>query len=177
MAIDPELEAFLAEGSPPVVATPGTANRHATDFFAAVAAALGKLGRRGLFLTGYPEQLPSLPGTILARRYVPFSSVLPRAAALVHHGGIGTTAQGLAAGIPQLIMPMGFDQPDNALRATRLGVGRWLAPGRFTVERVTEALDDLLGSPEVARAAAEYRERLGRENGIKVVCDVVEGLG
>ncbi len=172
---DAELETFLDTGTPPVVATPGSANRHATAFFSSVTAALGRLGRRGVFLTGYPEQLPAeLPATILARRYAPFSAVLPRSAALVHHGGIGTAAQGFAAGVPQLIMPMGFDQPDNALRAARLGVARWLAPPKFTADRVTAALAQLLDDPAVARATADYRDRLLRISGIQMACDLLE---
>lgn len=173
--VDPELAAFLDQGTPPIIASPGTANRHATAFFAAIQAALGRLGRRGLFLTGYPEQLPPhLPETILVRRYAPFSAVLPRAAALIHHGGIGTLAQGLAAGKPQLIMPMAFDQPDTALRATRLGVARWLAPPRFTAERVTAALGALLENSAVATAAASWRDRLRQVNGIEIACDLLE---
>ena len=172
---DLELTTFLAAGAAPVVVSPGTANRHATPFFAAALAALRRLGRRGLFLTGFPEQLPhDLPDSILHRAYAPFSTVLPRAAALVSHGGIGTMAQGFAAGIPQLVMPMAFDQPDNAVRATQLGVARWLAPARFTADRVTAALEDLLGNPAVARATAEQRDRLGQASGIRMACDLLE---
>ncbi|HEV8125314.1 MAG TPA: glycosyltransferase [Gemmatimonadales bacterium] len=173
--VDPELAAFLDQGTPPIIASPGTANRHATAFFAAIQAALGRLGRRGLFLTGYPEQLPpDLPSTILVRKYAPFSEVLPYAGAFIHHGGIGTLAQGLASGKPQLIMPMAFDQPDNALRATRLGVARWLSPAKFTAERVTSALGGLLESAAVATAGASWKERLRQVNGIEIACDLLE---
>ncbi len=175
-AADAGLEEFLRAGTPPVVVSPGSANRHAADFFAAAAGALQRVGRRGLFLSGYPEQIPPhLPETILYRAYAPFSDVLPRAAALVHHGGIGTMAQGFAAGIPQLIMPMAFDQPDNALRATRLGVARWLQPKHFTADRVTVALGELLGSAAVARVGGEYRERLRGVNGVERAADLLEG--
>lgn len=173
--VDPELAAFLDRGSAPIVASPGTANRHAAPFFAVVQAALTRLGRRGLFLTGYPEQLPpDLPETIAVRRYAPFSAVLPRAAAFIHHGGIGTLAQGMASGTPQLIMPMSFDQPDNALRATRLGVAHWLTPPRFTPDRVTTSLRDLLESPAVATAAASSRDRLREANGLELACNLLE---
>ena len=176
--LDAELSAFLESGTAPVVVFPGSANRHATPFFAAAAEALKQLGRRGLFLTGFVEQLPpDLPATILHRTYAPFSAVLPRSAALVHHGGIGTMAQGFAAGIPQLIMPMAFDQPDNAIRATELGVARWLRPTHFTAERVTAALRELLDDPAVARAAAGCRGRLQGLNGVGMTCDVLEEAG
>jgi len=175
--LDPELSAFLQGGTPPVVVFPGSANRHGRAFFAAAAAALQRLRRRGIFLTGYAEQLPpALPDSILQRSYAPFSAVLPRSAALVHHGGVGTMAQGFAAGLPQLIMPMAFDQPDNALRATRLGTARWLAPKRFTPERVTAALEELLDDPAVARATAEHQNRLRDVSGIRMACDMLERL-
>jgi rhamnosyltransferase subunit B len=176
MTPDAGLEEFLVGGTPPIVVSPGTANRHASAFFAAVQGALSRLGRRGIFLTGYPEQLPgALPETILVRRYIPFSLVLPRSAAFIHHGGIGTLSQGLAAGKPQLMMPMSYDQPDNAIRAERLGVARWLSPGRFTTERVTAELTALLDRPEVLTDAAGCAERLRQMNGIELACDLLEG--
>ena len=64
---------------------------------------------------------------------MPFSSVFPLCAAVVHHGGIGTCAQALAAGVPQLTMPLAFDQPDNATRLSRLGVARWIVLTSFAV--------------------------------------------
>lgn len=172
-----DLERFLAAGPPPVVFSPGSANRQASAFFAAAAGALRQIGRRGLFLTGFPEQLPrELPDSILHCSYVPFSAVLPRSAAFVHHGGVGSLAQGFAAGVPQLIMPMSFDQPDNALRAERLGVARWLMPGRFTAQRVARALTGLLRDPMVARAAAECRNRLRHVDGLAQAADHLELL-
>lgn len=174
--IDPELSAFIDAGSPPVVVSPGSANRHAQPFFAAATDALQRLGRRGIFLTGYPEQLPSpLPETIVYRKYAPFSTVLPRSALLIHHGGIGTLAQALASGVPHLIMPMAFDQPDNALRAASLGVARWLEPKKFTGDNVTRVLDDLLGSPGVATDVKKCREMLRGKSGIAMTCDLLEG--
>ena len=173
--IDPELSAFIDAGSPPVVVSPGSANRHAQPFFAAATEALRRLGRRGIFLTGYPEQLPSpLPGTIVYRKYAPFSTVLPRSALLIHHGGIGTLAQALSSGVPHLIMPMAFDQPDNALRAAALGVARWLEPKKFTADNVTRELDELLGSSTVAVKVKECRERLRGRSGIALACDLLE---
>ncbi len=86
---------------------------------------------------------------VRAFNYVPFSKVLPRAAALVHHGGIGTTAQALAAGVPQLVVPFAHDQPDNAARVRRLGVGDFLLPRRYRVGVVLQSLRRLLASSTV----------------------------
>src|SRR5262249_53944037 len=102
---------FLATGSPPLVFMPGSANAQAQDFFRAPVEACQRLGRRGLLLPRFPEQLPApLPPTIRHFNFIPFSQVLPQAAALVHHGGIGTSAQALAAGVPQVVMPLAHDQ-------------------------------------------------------------------
>src|SRR5262249_29005603 len=101
-----ELDAFLAAGPPPVAFTPGSANLHGRPFFEAASAACTRLGRRGLLLTRHPEQLPErLPEGVRHVAYAPFGLLLPKVGALVHHGGIGTSAQGMAAGVPQLVMP------------------------------------------------------------------------
>ena len=102
-----EVQRFLDQGSPPVVFTPGSANKFGTHFFAEGARACQLAGRRGLFLTQYPEQLPSsLPSGVQYCSYGPLSQLLPHCAALIHHGGIGTCAQALRAGIPQIIQPL-----------------------------------------------------------------------
>ena len=176
-AMSPELEAFLNSGPPPILFTPGSANRAAGQFFAAALAATERLGRRALFLTGYPDQLPpNLGAQVHHERYVPFSHVLPRCAAIVHHGGIGTCAQGLAAGIPQLTMPLGFDQPDNTTRLWRLGVGRWVVPSKFTGERVAGELSTLLGDPRTAEGCQRWAEEIRRSDPLEDTCSLLEAL-
>jgi UDP:flavonoid glycosyltransferase YjiC (YdhE family) len=173
--VDPALEDYLNEGDPPIVFTPGTANQHARRFFAAGAEATARLGRRAIFLTGYPDHLPiPLPNHVCHETYVPFSRVLPRCAGIVHHAGIGTCAQGLAAGIPQLTMPMGFDQPDNATRLQRLGVGAWVTPTKFTPARVASALERLLKDSGVAESCVRYRERVVAEQPLERTCELIE---
>lgn len=177
--VPPDLEEFLAEseaaGSPPIVFAPGSSNRQAGRFFAAAARACRFLGRRGILLTRYPEQLPPLlPEGVRHADYAPFSAVLPRAAALVHHGGIGTAAQALAAGRPQLVMPMTFDQPDNAMRLVQLDVARMLAPARFRGARVARELGALLESDAVARRCAEVAGRFDGINPVERTCDLIE---
>ena len=179
--VPPGLDAFLSEaedaGDPPVVFAPGSGNRQARRFFAAAADACRRLGRRGLLLTRYPEQLPSrLPGAVYHALYAPFSAVLPRSAALVHHGGIGTAGQALAAGLPQLVMPMTFDQPDNAVRLKRLGVARILGPECFTGVRVARDLDLLLGSNGPARRATEIARGFKGADPVSRTCDLIEAV-
>ena len=140
-----ELEQFLGAGDPPLVFTAGTAMVQAKQFFAVSAEVCRMTGRRGLLLTQFPEQLPAaLPSGVCHFDYVPFSQILPRCAALIHHGGMGTTAQAIAAGIPQLTVPFTHDQPDNALRIRRLGLGDFILPKVYTAARVIEKLDRLM---------------------------------
>jgi UDP:flavonoid glycosyltransferase YjiC (YdhE family) len=176
-ALSPGLQAFLDGGSSPILFTPGSANRAASQFFAAALDATRRLGRRALFLTPYSEQLPAAPGTDAWHEpYVPFSHVLPRCAAIVHHGGIGTCAQGLAAGVPQLTMPLGFDQPDNTTRLWRLGVGRWVRPHLFSDERVAAELAVLLGDARVTERCGHWAQEVRRSDPVGATCAVLEEL-
>ena len=177
--IEPDLDLFLAEGRDrPVVFVAGSGNRQASRFFAAATDACHRLGRRGLLLTKFREQIPtSLPAGIRHADYAPLSEVLPRAAALVHHGGIGTAAQTLRAGCPQLVTPMTFDQPDNAARLVRLGVGRTVSPGAFTGARVAQELETLLGSDDVASACRDVAQRFEGIDPVTQTCELIEAVG
>lgn len=153
-ALQPELLAFLAAGERPVVFTPGSANLQADTFFEVAATAVKSLGCRAVFVTRDPGQVPAgLPASILTVDYAPFSTLLRHACVFVHHGGVGTMAQGLAAGVPQLIMAMAHDQPDNARRLQILGAGIGLGVKQFTPARVTRALRRLRGESGFADAA------------------------
>ena len=160
-ALSPELTAFLANGPAPLVFTHGTGNRQASAYFAAARDATLALHRRAIFLTPHANQVPAgLPPDILWQDYVPLRALLPHAAALMHHGGIGTTAEALRAGTPQLIIPLAHDQFDNAERVKALGVGQRLDAARVTPERLTSALAVLLGKSGLhahcAQVAGEF---------------------
>ena len=99
---------------------------------------------------------------------------MPRASVIVHQGGIGTTGQALRAGQPMLIVPFGQDQPDNARRCVRLGVGRTLSPARFTVPHVVSELSELLNNPTYREQAAKVGQEVRGENGTKTACDAIE---
>lgn len=173
--LSPDLERFIAAGDAPIVFTPGTANRHAATFFRVAIKAAAAVQRRAILVTGYREHLPaSLPSHVHHANYAPFDRLFPRAAAVVHHGGIGTCAQGLAAGAPQLVMPMGFDQPDNAARISRLAVGEAITASKFTEERVAAALSRLLSSPDVATSCRRWRAETDGTIGVHKVCDFLE---
>jgi UDP:flavonoid glycosyltransferase YjiC (YdhE family) len=170
------VEQFLNEGEPPVVVSFGSAMRQGRPYLAAAAEACRRLGRRGLLLAKGGEQVPSpLPAGVRHADYAPFSRVFPRAAAVVHHGGIGTTAQALAAGVPQLVMPLAFDQPDNAARVRRLGVARELRPRRFTPARVAAELEKLLKDPAVPAACRAAAAKMA-DDPLPRTCELIEEL-
>ena len=118
---------------------------------------------RAILLTG-PSAPEDLPAGVRAFPYLPYSTVFPRAAAVVHQAGIGTLAQAMRAGRPQLILPVAFDQPDNARRAAALGLGRVLPFKKATAQRLASELAALLGRPSYAcqaRAVAEALTKAG----------------
>jgi rhamnosyltransferase subunit B len=161
----PGLAEFLAAGPPPIVFTAGSAMVQAGHFFQVSAEVCRISGRRALFLTQYPGQLPTpLPKGSCHYDYVPFSAVLPHAAVLVHHGGIGTTAQAIAAGIPQLVVPSTHDQPDNAVRVRRLGLGDFLLPKAYTPANVERSLRRLTNPDLRKNCQHRARELVGSQS-------------
>ena len=106
-------------------------------------------------------------------RLRPVCGTLPRAAVVVHHGGIGTTGLAMRSGRPMLVMPRAWDQPDNAARVARLGIARVLPRHRYTASRVASELRHLLGGAYRQRALA-VRDQLGREDGVGAACDAIE---
>lgn len=174
----PEVEAFLAAGEPPIVCTFGTVMVHGKKLFAAAADACRRLGRRAILLTKHAAQLPQpLPVGTIHADYVPLSRLLPRCAALVHHGGIGTLSQGIAAGKPQVVVPLAFDQFDNIDRLERLGLGARAAHRGLTGASLAAALQRVLSDPSYA-ANAESRSRLLQPaRGPAAVREAIEALG
>jgi rhamnosyltransferase subunit B len=173
--LPPAVAQFLDAGEPPVAFTAGTANTSSHGFFQASVRACQISGRRGLLLTHDAAQLPTeLPPGVVHFAYVPFKALLPRLAAFVHHGGIGTTSQALLAGVPQLVRPMGFDQFDNARRVTTLGVARQLLPRHYRPEAVAKALHELVDEPTIRARCAELAKAFSSDApGIRAAADAV----
>jgi rhamnosyltransferase subunit B len=166
-----DIEAFLDEGPPPIVFTLGTAVVHtAGGFYRAAAEACTMLNRRGLLLVGEPDYAPALGSRrdVRAFTYAPYSTLFPRAAAVVHHGGIGTTAQGLRAGRPTLVVPAAHDQFDNAARVKRLGASQTLNHARVNGRRLAGALEEVLGSSAMADAANRLSAAIRSDDGGRV---------
>ena len=175
--LSPELTAFLAQGPAPLIFTYGSAMRRARPFFATAIALCGRMGRRGVLIAPQDDQVPpDLPDGLIHVPYAPLSALLPDGAALIHHGGIGTVAQALAAGIPQLIVPVAFDHFDEGERVRRLGLGTTLSRRRFTPARAARRLTRLLASPDVAESCRAVRTRMAREDGVSSACDRIEAM-
>ena len=173
--LDADLSRFLDAGDPPVVFTPGSAMGHGHAFFKAAVRSCLELGRRGVLLTMDASQIPGdLPPTVHHCAYAPFSLLLHRAAALVHHGGIGNSAQALRAGLPQLLTPMGFDQFDNAMRLERLGVAACVKRHDPVYTDMALRLRELLCSAQMASACHEAAEKLMQDRTLESICDVLE---
>ena len=176
-ALPTPIQQFLEAHPQPLVFTPGSANKHGASFFAEAAKACQTLNQPGLFLTRYPEQLPHpLPSYLIHSSYTPLSQLLPHCAALVHHGGIGTCSQALQAGIPQLIQPYAFDQFDNAARIKRLGVGRTIFKRSFRASIITQQIETLLTSTEVANSCRTIKQSFKGTNSLTESCILIENL-
>jgi rhamnosyltransferase subunit B len=170
-----EASNFLNAGDAPIVFTAGSANAHVQSFFKTAVEATQRLGKRAILLSRFDQHIPSdLPDSVLHAEWVPMSQLLPRSAMIVHHGGIGTTAQALSAGIPQLVTPLAHDQFDNANRLKQIGVGDRLLPRQFTPKRAAAVMNRLLTDPEVQVNAKEISKRVDFDRALQNTGDLIE---
>jgi UDP:flavonoid glycosyltransferase YjiC (YdhE family) len=167
---------FHSAGDPPIVFTQGsTAVHHAGDFYPVSIEAARRIGRRALLLGADPADIPA-GKDLLAARYAPYSQVFPHAAVIVHQGGSGTTGQAMASGRPQLIVPFGWDQPDNAARLVRQGCALTMSRTRYTVERAARTLERLIGDPRFEQRARAIQKQMQAEDGLSSACNAIEML-
>lgn len=173
-----DLEAFLDAGEPPIVFTLGSAAvMDPGEFFNESIDAAKRLKRRAVILFGvFNERPEGLDGDVAGFDYAPYSMLFPRAACVVHQGGVGTTGQALRAGVPQLIMPYGHDQPDNAARCRRIGVAEIIARGNYSADLAADLIKRLLTEPSYARKASDIGQTVSTENGTLTACDAIEAL-
>jgi UDP:flavonoid glycosyltransferase YjiC (YdhE family) len=142
--------------------------------------AAARLGRRLLIQSGWAQLDPTvLPGAVMpeAVRFagsLPHAWLFPRALAVIHHGGVGTTAQAMRCGRPMLVEPYGNDQFFNARRVLALGVGAAMHPHKLTVTGLARILDEKVFTADVRRNALELGARLQAEDGLTVACDLIE---
>jgi rhamnosyltransferase subunit B len=175
--LTPELKHFLDAGESPIVFTLGSAVVMTPgQFYEESIKAAKILNRRAVLLIGKNPPPPNLSKDIIAVSYVSYSQIFPRACAIVHQGGIGTTAQALRVGRPTLVMPYSHDQPDNAARVERLGTSQTLTRKQYSAVQVAKQLQELLENPSYAAKAAEIGSIIQAENGVNVACNAIEKL-
>jgi sterol 3beta-glucosyltransferase len=176
-----ELEAFLDAGDPPVYVGFGSmTGRRPEQLADIVLEALAESGQRGLLLTGWGGmRAMNAPDRVLVIDAAPHNWLFPRMAAVVHHGGAGTTAEGLRAGAPSVIVPFMVDQPFWGRRVKALGAGPEPVPmKKLTAGRLAGAIQAAVTQPEIKRAAARLGEAIRAEDGVgSAVRAVRERLG
>jgi sterol 3beta-glucosyltransferase len=172
-----DLVGFLQSGPPPVYIGFGSmVNRRPEETADLVLQALARTGMRGVLSSGWGGlKKEELPETVFMLGSIPHHWLFPRMAAVVHHGGVGTTAAGLWAGIPAIVSPFFGDQPFWGQRVHELGVGpRPIPRRRLTVDRLAGSIRSAVSSPAMRESAARLGERIRAENGIARAVAVLE---
>jgi sterol 3beta-glucosyltransferase len=172
-----DLVDFLQAGAPPVYIGFGSMpNSKPEETVKMVLQALERSGQRGIISAGWGGlKGDDLPKTVHMVGSLPHSWLLPQMAAVVHHGGAGTTAAGLSAGVPSIVTPYFGDQPFWAQRVYELGVGtKPIARKALSVERLDEAIRIAVTDTAMREKAADLGQRIRAENGVARAVEVIE---
>jgi len=177
------LRHFLEDGSPPIVFTLGSsAVRLADDFYNTAIRAMKLLNQgktepyRAIFLIGENILTEPLTDAMLSWDYVPYGQLFTHATCIVHQGGIGTTAQVMRAGKPMIVVPYGFDQPDNAARSQRLGVAVTLRKNNLNEQKLAHALEELLTHTRYQEKAKAFSLKIQSESCFDLACQQIEAV-
>jgi UDP:flavonoid glycosyltransferase YjiC (YdhE family) len=173
-----ELDMLIEQQGAPLIFTTGTGVRDVTELFEEGRKICELLQVPGLFVGG-SVGAEVLQGSALCTHmdYLDFEYALPKALAIIHHGGIGTTAQAIKAGIPQLIRPLKYDQPDNAYRIYKLGLGTYVMPELFKAEQVAPIVRSMLLNANASQALRYYAEDVRKSCAIIDACDLINEAG
>jgi rhamnosyltransferase subunit B len=170
-----EVRLWIERHGKPIVFTPGTGVVDVDKFFDAARTCCQLLKLPGLFLSPSFDTSRLDPAEpILHLSYLDLALVLPHAALLVHHGGIGTTARALEAEVPQIISPQAFDQPDNGHRVSQLGAGTMIGRNRLSGEALAQAARWLLDGEGTRRTLRELGCRVREAHAIPAMADILE---
>jgi rhamnosyltransferase subunit B len=175
------LTSFLDDPRPLVAVSSGSMAPLVGDvfepFYRTSITAIRRSGARAIVIGASPDtfSLP-LPPDVLAVPFVPFSQVYPHCAAVIHHGGIGTMAQCLRAGVPELVVPWGVDQYFHGARVTRLGAGRWMRRRTYTPPRASQALNLLIHQSQYRERSRAIAGRIAHEDGVVNLCTEIDAL-
>lgn len=175
-SLSPKLQQFLDQAEKVIVFSPGASGGHSDANFDVFARSCEATGCHGLVLTSKPPAKQIAPHRVRFERYVPFRKLLPRVSAVIHHAGIGTSAQCLAAGVPQVVVPTLYNQPDTAIRLEHLGVARHIPARRLNEETLTRALQEVIASPEVASSCHAIADRMRGRDPLPEICEYLESL-
>ena len=172
----PEMQAFLARGEKPVYIGFGSmVNAEMKETLDVVLEAVRISGVRAILSTGWGGVEVPAREDIFVAEYVPHDWLFQQVSAVVHHGGAGTTAAGILAGCPTLVIPFGGDQPFWAQRVEKLGIGpKSIARDKLTVSRLARALTELTTTQRYRVAVDELAMRLRLEDGVHNAADIVE---
>ena len=175
----PALMEFLQAGCPPVYVGFGSmSNRKPEETADLVLEALSRTQQRAIMLSGWSGlRKADLPGSVYMLDSIPFSWLFPRVAAVVHHGGAGSTAAGLRAGVPSIVIPFLGDQFFWGQRVAGLGVGPEPIPRKkLTVERLAQAIQEALTDQAMRKRAANLGSRIQGEDGVARAVAVVQSI-
>jgi rhamnosyltransferase subunit B len=172
--LDPQILSFLNAGAPPIVAFVGSNHPRANLALKIIKNAIRITGRRAILIT--TDQSVESEMNMLLVPHAPFRTLFPRAAAVIHHGGIGTIAECLVAGVPQMALPFAFEAHDNASAMTRLGVGCALAFNLVEASVIAARLGDLLVNLGVREACRSAKILMSSENPFDVTGDTISSL-
>jgi rhamnosyltransferase subunit B len=176
--INEEVQRFVRAGDAPICFVPGSVGPGSYAYFSVASEACRQLKKRGLILDkASPESVGSLPRHMMLAAYSPLSEVLPHCSALVHSGCMGTLSQAMVAGIPHVVRPTVNDQPDNARRIDRLGIGKQLSVRQFSTENLVSSLRFVLQDQNTQVRCRTIRQQIhAQPAAIPFIADKLEEL-
>ena len=172
-----DLVDFLAAGPPPVYVGFGSiSGRNPAKTTRIILEALAQTGQRGILATGWGGlKATDLPDSVFKLEAAPHDWLFPQMAAVVHHGGAGTTAAGLRAGVPSVVCPFFGDQPFWARRVAALGVGPAPVPyKKLSAKRLGQAIETAVADPQIRQRAVDLGRKIRAEDGVHKTVTLIE---
>lgn len=175
---DDKLLDFIRSGPPPAAVVFGsTSTNKLAGIYHKVVEALNATGQKGIIVGTRPEGLDS-PNVYWQKEFIPYDWLFKRSAAVIHHGGAGTTGKALSAGIPSVILPFTSDQPFWGRQVYKLGAGpKPLNPKRLTSAKVTEAINSIVNDQEIKSRSQDIGQHLMAEDGVTQAVDLIQRYG
>jgi UDP:flavonoid glycosyltransferase YjiC (YdhE family) len=161
----------------PVLITGGSGQLLHGDWYRVAVDACVRVGRPALLVCRHRGLVPDdLPPGVHRFPALPFATLMPHVAAVVHHGGVLTSARAVASGVPQLVLAHGIDRPDNAGRMRRAGVGEWLPAARWEPAGAAALLRRLVEDPGYRDRVRRLAPSVDARDSAAAVCERLEGL-